>query len=82
MAANSDLIKEWQSILNSNGEVPQDVKDRLMLAMIGELYLRFQKLEKYIPWLEATKWAVITLGMSVAALLWGIFTHTIMIVTK
>jgi hypothetical protein len=82
MAANSDLIKEWQSILNSDGDVPQGVKDRLMLAMIGELYIRFQKLEKYIPWLETVKWVTIAVGMSVIALLWGVFTHTILIVAK
>jgi len=82
MAANSELIKEWQSILNSDDKVPQEIKDRLMLAMIGELYIKFQKLEKYIPWLEAVKWVTIAVGMSVVALLWGIFTHTILIVAR
>lgn len=78
---NKKLIAEIVEILDSNGSVSQRTRDRLMLAGIVALMNsqepineRLERVEKYIPYIEAAKWLTVTLGVSVIALIWALIT--------
>jgi len=79
------LFDEIAEVIESNGSIDRDTRDRFLLAGLRAVYnaqisykeqidKRLVKIEKYIPFLDAAKWVTVILGGSVVALIWALIT--------